>query len=68
MEEEDGITLPERGKGWEGHVMGIYLVHRRGSSMYWGWATFEKTLKRWVYKQRAGICFAEQFIDDVRVG
>ena len=68
MEDEDGITLLESGKAWEGHVMGIYLVHCRGSSMCWDWATFEKTLERWVYNERGSICFAKQFINDVRVG
>jgi hypothetical protein len=68
MEDEDGITFPERGKAWEGHVIGIYVVHRRGSSMCWDWAAFEKALERWVYKKRAGICSAKQFINDVRIG
>jgi hypothetical protein len=68
MEDEDGITLPECGKAWKGHVMGVYVVHCRGSSMCWSWAIFEETFERWVYNKRAGMCFAKQFIDDVRVG
>jgi hypothetical protein len=68
VEDEDGIALPECGKAWEGHVMGIYVVNCRGGSMCWDWATFEKAVERWVHKKRAGICFAKQFKNDVRVG
>jgi hypothetical protein len=55
-------------QAWEGHDMGMYLVHHRGSSMCWRWATFKKAFKRWVYKQRMGICCGEQFVNDARVG
>ena len=45
VEDKDGITVPERGKAWEGPVMGIYVVHRCGSSMCWNWTTLEETLE-----------------------